>query len=540
MRNFRLFATAILGGLVQHARSDLIESSVSVNGGVFQGIPRTAAGVLEFLGIPFAAPPVGSLRWKPPQPPLNLNGTRQDATAFGHSCYSAVLAPDLADPADQSEDCLTVNIWTTATDTTEKKPVMVWIYGGGFEFGASSRPLYNGTKLALDGVILVSFNYRLGVLGFLALSELDDESSGSTNFGLQDQLAALRWVRDNISLFGGDPENVTIFGESAGGHSVGLLLASPLSTGLFHKGILESGAYWESDHGSLTTFSEARERGLALQQKLNASSIAELRSLPAEEVNNAALWDLSTDPGATVFAPSIDNYVVPTAPSVVFDHGDEQPVPILAGFNAREEDFFLAHSLPHQTPEDYVSSAGNFFGNRTNDALQLYPGLTYVQANDSANALAGDLVIRQQTWEALDRHVRVGGQKGYGYYFTYSSPYSPLAMHTAEINYVFGNMGPNESFTYTPPLSPATSGDMEMSETIRSYWTNFAKAGDPNDPNGNLPYWPSYTGYGNCFLELGNLAHAINTPDIDRFRFIRSLRTNSILPLSWRNRVYDN
>lgn len=161
------------------------------------------------------------------------------------------------------------------------------------------------------------------------------------------QLAALRWVRDNISLFKGDPENVTIFGESAGSHSVGLLLASPLSTGLFHRGILESGAYWESDHESLTTFSEARERGLALQQKLNTWSIVELRYLPADEVNNAALWDLSTDPGSTVFAPSIDHCVVPRAPSVVFDHRDEQPVPILVGFNAREEDFLLAHSLPH-------------------------------------------------------------------------------------------------------------------------------------------------------------------------------------------------
>ncbi|KKP04938.1 hypothetical protein THAR02_02959 [Trichoderma harzianum] len=219
----------------------------------------------------------------------------------------------------------------------------------------------------------------LGVLGFLALSGLDDEGSGSTNFGLQ-------------------------------------LPASRPSL--------------------------ARERGLALQQKLNTWSIVELRYLPADEVNNAALWDLSTDPGSTVFAPSIDHCVVPTAPSVVFDHRDEQPVPILVGFNAREEDFFLAHSLPHQTSEEYISS-------------------TYIQANDSANALAGDLVIRQQTWEALDRHVRVGGQKGYGYYFTYSSPYSPLAMHTAEMNYIFGNMGPNESFTYTPPLSPAASGDLK-------------------------------------------------------------------------------
>ncbi|KAL7908468.1 carboxylesterase type B [Trichoderma velutinum] len=538
MRMARLLAAAVLGGLVQHARSDHIDSTISVNGGVVQGIPRTADGVLEFLGIPFAAPPVGGLRWKPPQPASNFNGTLQSAAAFGPSCYSALLD---SDSVDQSEDCLTLNIWTTAKDTAEKKAVMVWIYGGGFEFGASSTPLYNGTKLALESVVVVSFNYRLGAFGFLALSELDGEGNGSTNFGLQDQLAALRWVRDNISRFGGDPENVTIFGESAGAHSVGLLMASPLSTGLFHKGILESGAYWESEHGSMTTFSEARQRGLALKQKLNASSIAELRSLPAEEVNQAALWSASTDPGFTVFAPSIDHYVVPTAPSVIFDHGDEQRVPILAGINAHEEDLFLSRSLPHQTSEDYISSTGKLFGDRTNEALQLYPGSTYIQANDSANALTGDLVIRQQTWESLDRHVLVGLQKGYGYYFTYSSPYSPFAGHTAEITYVFGNMELNENFSSTAPLlSPATSGDLKMSETMRSYWTNFAKTGDPNDPNGSLPYWPSYTGSGNCFLELGNLIHAINTPDIDRFRFIRSLRVDSILPLSWREGAMHN
>jgi para-nitrobenzyl esterase len=469
-----------------------------------------------------------------------LNGAIQNATAFGPSCYSALANTDVTGPLEQSEDCLSVNIWTTAKDTTEKKAVMVWIYGGGFEFGSSTRPLYNGTKLALDGVVLVSFNYRLGVLGFLALSELDREGSGSTNFGLQDQLAALRWVQDNISRFGGDPENVTIFGESAGGHSVGLLMASPLSTGLFHKGILESGAYWESEHGPLTTFSEARQKGSELKRKLNASSLAALRSLPAEEVNGAALWNISADPGFTVFAPSIDHYVIPTSPSVTFDQGDELKVPILAGFNAHEEDFFLIRDLPHDTHEEYISSAGIFFGNRINEALRLYPGSTYIQANDSANALTGDVLIRQQTWEALDRHVLVGRQKGYGYYFTYSSPYSPLAMHTAEINYVFGNMGQNDSFANIPPLAPATSGDMEMSETIRSYWTNFAKTGDPNDQNGTLPYWPSYTGHGNCFLELGNLVQAINIPNIDRFQFIRSLRINHNLPFSWRKVFIDN
>lgn len=247
-----------VAALVSLGATESISSVVKVTTGSVQGQPRNEDGILSFLGIPFAAPPVGQLRWKSPQSPVKFNGTF-NATTFGYSCYSALLS--LPPPTPQNEDCLTINVWTGASSTNEKRPVMFWIYGGGFQFGSSADPGYNGTALAQEGVVVVSFNYRLGALGYLALDELDEEGTNSGNFGLQDQLYALQWVKENIIAFGGDPDNVTIWGESAGAHSVGLLMASPLSEGLFHKGIMESGAYWESEHGSIETFGEARTRG---------------------------------------------------------------------------------------------------------------------------------------------------------------------------------------------------------------------------------------------------------------------------------------
>lgn len=524
-------------GLATLAVAQSIGSKVTLQQGAVQGKARSSAGILEFLGIPYAAPPVGDLRWKSPQAAENFNGTL-NATAFGASCYNAEGGAMTSGPV--SEDCLTVNVWTGAKSSSEKRPVMLWIYGGGFQFGSSSQANYNGTNLALDGVVLVSFNYRLGVLGFLGLSELDSEGSGSGNFGLQDQLAALKWIQDNIAKFGGDPDNVTIFGESAGAHSVGLLLASPLSTGLFHRAILESGAYWDSEHGSLQNFTEARSMGTAFQEKLNVTSVAELRDLSAQSVNDAALWNSSTDPGITAFAPSIDHYVVTAVPASAFESGQTQGVPILAGFNANEEYLFLPRALPHSTAAEYTQSIETFFKTQSNKSLQLYPGDTDAQANQSANALDGDLVIREQTFEAVDRQARVSGQTCYAYYFSYTSAYSPYAAHTAEVNFVFGNLGPNFIFGTTPAASEA---DSAMSRVMMSYWTNFAKTGNPNGANGaneNLPEWPSYTANGNNFLELGNNISAIANPSQARFQFIASLRTNGSLPQQWRDEFTNN
>ena len=226
------------------------------------------------------------------------------------------------------EDCLTINVWTDAKYKTNSLPVIVWIYGGGFQFGSSVSPLYDGSALAQEGVIIVTFNYRLGVFGFLGLQEFDTEgaSSGGHNsgdFGLQYQLAALRWVQQNIAAFGGNPQQVTLWGQSAGANSVGLLMSSPLSPGLFSKAIMESGAWWDRNHGSLTTFAEARQYGLNFEKKLGVTSVAALRALSAEAINNAQPYNLNLDPGVTGFAPSIDGCILPVAPGTAFHNGND-------------------------------------------------------------------------------------------------------------------------------------------------------------------------------------------------------------------------
>ncbi len=264
------FAIACLTShLARLVSCQALGTTVSLSDGLLVGSPRDVNGVLSFKGIPYAAPPVGGLRWRSPSPVPPRNAIL-NATHFGNSCWSFLnIAPP---PTPQSEDCLTANIWTGASQAGEKLPVMVWIYGGGFQFGSSAEPRYDGSMLATQGVVLVSFNYRVGALGFLALSELDKEGPHpSGNFGLQDQLFLLHWVRSNIAAFGGDPDNITIFGESAGAHAVGLLVSSPLSIGLFHKAILESGAFWDAEHGSMPTFAEARQLGSALVNKLAAT-----------------------------------------------------------------------------------------------------------------------------------------------------------------------------------------------------------------------------------------------------------------------------
>lgn len=522
------------------AHGALLGSTVTLpsGAGTIQGLPRNnKTSILSFLGIPFAEPPVGSLRWAAPQPVNALSSNPYNATEFGPGCYQSEISAPAFGPI--SEDCLTVNVWTGAHDTADKRPVMVWIYGGGFQFGASNQPNYNGANLAQQGVVLVSFNYRLGVLGFLGLSELDVpgvENSG--NFGLQDQLAALRWVKENIAAFGGDPDNVTVFGESAGAHSVGLLLSSPLSGSLFNKAIMESGAYWDSEHGSIQNFTETRTKGSAFMQKLGVSTVSDLRALSAETVNNAALWNSSTDPAITAFAPNIDNYVVPAVPAETFNRGNAQKVSVLAGFNAAEEYLFLPRAIPHNTTDQFRQSAQVLFGPQTAEFLSFYDGATDAQATQSALDLDGDLIIREQTFEALDRQASVNHQTVYAYYFTYTSPYSPVAAHTAEINFVFGNLGPNPIFGETPGPSAT---DVSLSRTMMEYWTNFAKFGNPNNISAGLPGWPQYTsGNGFNFLEIGNNITAITNPYLARFEFIGSLRHNGSLPVTWRNDFDDN
>ena len=426
-----------------------------------------------------------------------------------------------------NEDCLNLNIWTPGLDE-KKRPVMVWIHGGGFQFGSGVSRQFEGAALAGKGVIVVTLNYRVGVLGFLAHPELDREGA-SGNYGLQDQLAGLRWVKANIARFGGDPANVTVFGESAGAHAIGILMASPLSKGLFHKAIGQSGAFWDTPNGPLESFDESRARGVSFAQKLNAASIADLRAMPAEAVNAAAPWDFSMNPAVQTFSPNVDRYVVPDFPSARYARKQQMRIPLLAGWNEVEEHPFDALGLPHSNAQEFRDAAQNMFGrDRFDEFLKLYPADTNAQANESSAALTGDIVISEQTWQWLEFQKRATRAPVYGYKFSYTSPYTPIASHITEIPFVFGTLTPQFIIGSTPPPAQA---DRDFSNKMMSYWVNFAKRGDPNGPG--LPHWPAFRRDGTIQL----LGEPIGTQANDRearFRFIASYRRQGVLPLRWR------
>jgi para-nitrobenzyl esterase len=502
-----------------------LDCEVTIAGGTVRGLPRDDRGVLSFKGIPYASAPAGDLRWRAPQPARAWTGVR-DATRYGNRALSALTGDQTPGPP-RNQDCLNLNVWTAANRSDERRPVMVWIHGGGFQFGSSSMPVSDGTRLAALGAVVVSMNYRVGVLGFLAHPELDAEGP-SGNYGLQDQIAALRWVQANIASFGGDPDNVTLFGESAGAHAIGILLASPLMSGLVHKAIGQSGAFWDTIHGSLTTFDEARARGARLAERLQAPSIAVLRELPAEDVNAAAPWDFSEDPGLTAFSPSIDRYVVPDVPMARYVRGEHLRVPLLAGWNGAEHFPFHDMALPHASAEEFRHAAERMFGaERLAEFFELYPAGSDAAASTSAQELAGDLLISAQIWDWLEIQAQ-SGPPVYGYTFTYTSPYVPIASHLVEIAFVFGTLTPQFIVNGAMPPSDA---DRALAETMTRYWVNFATHGTPNGDG--LPHWPAYGGAGDV-MNFGAAIGPEHNAWAPRFRFLSSYRTAGVFPDAWR------
>ena len=495
---------------------------------------RTAQGVVRgtvkdglriFRGIPYAEPPVGKLRWHSPVPAKSWEGVR-DAAKFGNRALSA-LRDDQQKGSPRSEDCLYLNVWTTAKHG-EKLPVMVWIHGGGFQFGSGEEPAYEGSHLARKGVVVVTFNYRLGVLGFLAHPELDSEGA-SGNYGLQDQIAAFKWVKDNISAFGGDPENITAFGESAGAMSIGILMASPLTHGLFQKAICESGALWDGKYGPLESFEEAHKRGENFMKAMNAKNIAELRAVPAETLNNAARWDFSTNPIVTVFSPNVDNYVLRDFPGRAFARGEQMKIPLLGGWQDAEYFPFQAFALPHSTPEEFRAEAVKMFGqDRMQEFTKLYPlGKDYER---SVLELTSDYTISEQTYYILERQSKLGVPV-YAYEFTYTSPYSPVASHIVDMPFVFGTL--TNQYIFGGKAAQPGQKDREFSEVLMNYWTNFAKTGNPNAEN--LPEWPELkTG---LIMDLGNEIKARENFRLKRYEFLGSFRKDGVYPLRWRKDV---
>jgi para-nitrobenzyl esterase len=480
-----LAATGLAVGLSTAGYSEIVApaeflTAETVQGKV-QGKTINEGKVRAFLGLPYAAPPVGDLRWKAPQPAVRWTGVR-DATKFGAHCAQNRVFDDMifADTKD-SEDCLFLNVYTPTSAThASKLPVMVWIHGGAYVGGSASEPRHNGDFLPLKGVVLVTVNYRVGVLGFLATSALAKEANGvAGNYGLMDMVAALEWVKANIGNFGGDAGNVTIFGESAGSFAVSTLMTAPSARGLFHKAIGESGGAIGEGELVTTPLPKHLKSNDAWVATLGVHSLAELRALPTEKILEAA-----KKKGLVGFTPAIDGKFLKESVTDAFTAGRQAKVPLLAGWN-RDEGGFLANGM---TVEKWKQYAAKNFNERAGEFLKLYPGETEAQVKESAGDYGGDSFIALGTWRWLELHRKTSKAPVYRYRFdlrALPSKYhsGTFAFHSDEIEYVFGTLD-------TRPEATWRSEDRKLSEEVMSYWTNFAKTGDPNGPG--LPVWPKY------------------------------------------------
>jgi|Marorgknorr_s2lv_1036017.scaffolds.fasta_scaffold01623_4 para-nitrobenzyl esterase len=441
--------------------------------------------VSVFKGIPFAAPPIGEQRWQPPGNPPSWEGELL-ADSFAPNCMQQAYPEDsfYYRPARRvSEDCLYLNVWTNA-EADEGLPVMVWIHGGALTRGSGATKTYDGTNLAQKNVVLVTINYRLGVFGYFAHPELTQESANNAagNYGVLDQIKALEWVQDNIASFGGDPSNVTIFGESAGSWSVNLLTASPLAEGLFHKAIGESGARLDQR----LNLTQANDAGLALASSANASSLAELRSISALELQTAAAEARFRTDGI------VDGWVIPDQPFNLFSDGKQNKVPVLIGYNAEEGTTLGVLGRIPENDDVYISRARAVYGDLANEVLSVYPAgdLRQSTLDSYRDSSFGWNMI---TWARLTATV---DEDAYLYYFSHRPP-GPRknelgAYHAGEIAYAFNNPD-------TLKTAP-TAEDRQMADIMSDYWVNFARSGNPNGQG--LPTWQKYTKSSPDYVEL--------------------------------------
>jgi para-nitrobenzyl esterase len=488
---------------------------VQTSAGVVEG--KEDGAVVAFLGIPYAAPPVGDLRWKPPAPAVKWSGIRK-ATGFGPHCMQGKVYDDMVfrDPGG-SEDCLSLNIWLPAKASRTKLPVMVWIYGGGFAAGTTSEQRQDGTYLAQQGVIVVSMNYRLGIFGFFVHPELAKESARNAagNYGLLDQTAALQWVHDNIAAFGGDPGNVTIFGESAGSFSVSAQMASPLAKGLFQKAIGESGAAFSSEGMQFEPRAVRETKDVErVREKLGVSKLADLRAVPAEKL----VAEFGTEAeGVFKFGPDVDGYFLPEPAPAIFAAGKQNDVPLLAGWNRDEASFDVVLDPQKPTAASMKESAEKTFGERAPEFLRLYPTGTDEQVQRSAIDWAGDKFIAWATWAWMEAQSTTGKQPIYRYRFELGPPSDPKgpqlgAYHSADIQYVFGQLDSEAGVKWN-------RNNRELSAQMQKYWANFARSGDPNGPG--LPKWPTYSaGDGWQVMYLGDPSVARKDELRERYLFL--------------------
>jgi para-nitrobenzyl esterase len=475
-------------------------TSVKVEEGLLQG--TSEGGLTVYKGIPFAAPPVGDLRWRAPQPAAKWEGVKQ-ADKFAPGPIQAWGAP-----AGKSEDCLFLNVWSPAKSASDRIPVLVWIYGGGFNGGSTSEPNYSGENLAKKGVVLVSIAYRVGQLGFLAHPELSAENPNhvSGNYGLLDMIAGLQWIQKNIAAFGGDPNKVTIFGESAGGIAVSMLCASPLAKGLFHGAISESGGSFGPPRPNtfpgenMKRLPDAERAGKAYTDSAKVSSIVEMRKLSPDKL--PAIRGLAW--------PIIDGYVIPDDQYKLYEAGKFNDTPILVGYNSDEGASFS----PPKTPEDYIKGVKVRYGKFADNLLKAYPvGTTTVPK--TARDLARDAAFGWQTWSWARLQSKMGKSKAFYYYFDHHPDFpegSPKAgygsPHGQDVAYVF------QHINRTSP--EATNTDDAISEAMATYWTNFAKYGDPSG-NG-VPAWPAFSDANPGVMYFTETPHTGPVPSADALK----------------------
>jgi para-nitrobenzyl esterase len=479
---------------------------VTISNGAIEGTFNAATGINSYKGIPFALPPVGNLRWRAPQPPANWNGVLK-ADHFSHMPMQKRIYADMIFRADtMSEDCLYLNVWTPARSAAAKLPVLVYFYGGGFSAGDGSEARYDGESLAQKGIVTVTINYRLGIFGFFAHPELSAETSyhGSGNYALMDQSAALVWVKKNIAAFGGDPDHITIAGESAGSIAVFGQMASPLSRNLIAGAIGESGAMIKPTLPALS-LADGEQIGMTFQKKVGAKSLADLRALTA-----AQLLDSAARSNYYHLAETIDGYFLPKSPVAIFEAGEQAHVPLLVGWNSAEVPYQSITQGDMPTPENYAKHIKMRFGADSSTVLKLYPGATQDEVIRSATALGSDGFIVYATWKWAEMQAATGGRPVYRYMFSTPRPQSPAAIafnsknkmpppmvgasHASEIEFALGNLASDKVFPWTPE-------DYKVSATMENYFANFIKTGNPN--GAGLPKWtPNTKGSAVMFMNI--------------------------------------
>lgn len=509
MKNFKLLAgLAVVIALIMSCagkQNKLIDPIVDTEYGKVQGVVNESGTLVSFKGIPYAAPPVGDLRWREPQPPVPWEGVR-DATKFCANCVQVnnrrlPWTDEYMIRGESSEDCLFLNIWTPAKSSMDNLPVLVYIHGGGLREGSGAIDVYDGEELAKKGIVVVTINYRVGALGFLAHPWLSAESpnNASGNYGFMDQIASLKWMKANIAAFGGNPEKITVAGQSAGSRSVHQLTASPLAKGLICGAVTMSGASMER----ITTFvssDTALARGVRFAESLGVSSLEELRAKPAA--------DLVADFGA-----SIDGYVLPETMVAIFEKGEQNDVPAIAGLVSDEGS--SREGYGKSTVNDFIKDVKENYGDRADELLSLYPAKTDEEAGTMSVELAREKG-RADLYEWALFRAQTAKTPAYTYYFSRGIPWPEHpefnAFHTGDVIYWFNNLKKLDR--------PWTQTDTIVAETASSYLVNFVINGNPN--GAGLPEWPAIEAGKAETMELGSDIRVIPVASEQKIEFFKA------------------